>query len=118
MGEMIKMVVVLTVLSTISGWSLAGLKDFTAPLIENQEMNLVKGPAIRQIMEGADNDPAAEEFRFKITDGEVERNFFIGVFNGQANTVALEALTTGFADKVGLVVAFNIIDPGPRRDHP
>ncbi len=110
MGEMIKMVVVLTVLSTISGWSLAGLKDFTAPLIENQEMNLVKGPAIRQIMEGADNDPAAEEFRFKITDGEVERNFFIGVFNGQANTVALEALTTGFADKVGLVVAFNIID--------
>lgn len=110
MGEMIKMVVVLTVLSTISGWSLAGLKDFTAPLIENQEMNLAKGPAIRQIMEGADNDPAAEEFRFKITDGEVERNFFIGVFNGQANTVALEALTTGFADKVGLVVAFNIID--------
>jgi electron transport complex protein RnfG len=43
MGEMIKMVVVLTVLSVVSGGSLAWLKDFTAPKIENQVMNLVKG---------------------------------------------------------------------------
>jgi electron transport complex protein RnfG len=57
MGEMIKMVVVLTVLSVVSGGSLSWLKDFTEPKIENQVMNLVKGPAIRQILEGADNDP-------------------------------------------------------------
>ena len=110
MGEMIKMVVVLTVLSIISGGSLAGLKEFTAPLIESNEMNLVKGPAIRQIMEGAENDPVAEDYRFKISDGEQERNIFIGVFNGEANTVALEALTTGFADKIGMIVAFNVKD--------
>ena len=110
MGEMIKMVVVLTLLSTISGWSLAALKDFTAPLIENQEMTLVKGPAVRQIMEGAENDPVAEDSRFKITDGEEEHSIFVGVFDGEANTVALETRTTGFADKIGMIVAFNVND--------
>jgi electron transport complex protein RnfG len=110
MGEMIKMVVVLTALSIISGGSLAGLKELTAPLIENQEMNLVKGPAIRKIMEGSENDPVAENFRFKITDGDQERNIFVGVFDGAANTVALEAQATGFADKIGMIVAFNVTD--------
>jgi electron transport complex protein RnfG len=110
MGEMIKMVVVLTALSIISGGGLAGLKDFTAPLIENQEMNLVKGPAIREIMKGSENDPVAEDFRFKITDGDEERNIFVGVFDGEANIVALEAQATGFADKIGMIVAFNVTD--------
>jgi electron transport complex protein RnfG len=47
MGEMIKMVVVLTILSIVSGGGLAQLKEFTEPKIENNVMNLVKGPAIR-----------------------------------------------------------------------
>jgi len=108
MGEMIKMVVVLTVLSVVSGGSLAWLKDFTEPKIENQVMNLVKGPAIRQMLSDADNDPV--EDRFKIQDGDVERTAFVGVFDGTANTVVLESEANGFADKVGLVVAFNMSD--------
>ena len=108
MGEMIKMVVVLTVLSIVSGGGLAWLKDFTEPKIENQVMNLVKGPAIRQILKEADNDPV--EDRFKIQDGETERNFFVGVFGGTADTVVVESSANGFADKVGLVVAINMAE--------
>ncbi|MBC2713205.1 MAG: RnfABCDGE type electron transport complex subunit G [Desulfosarcina sp.] len=108
MGEMIKMVVVLTVLSIVSGGSLAWLKDFTEPKIENQVMNLVKGPAIRQILQAAENDPV--EDRFKIMDGDVERNIFVGVFDGAANTVVVESVANGFADKVGMVVAINMAD--------
>ena len=108
MGEMIKMVVVLTVLSIVSGASLAGLKDFTEPKIENNVMNLVKGPAIRQILEAADNDPVAD--RFKIQDGDVERNVFVGVFDGAANTVVMEASASGYGDKIGMVVAINMAD--------
>ena len=108
MGEMIKMVVVLTVLSVVSGGSLAWLKDFTEPKIENQVMNLVKGPAIRSMLAEAENDPV--EDRFKIKDGEVERNIFVGVFDGAANTVVIESSANGFADKVGLVVAVNMTD--------
>lgn len=105
MGEMIKMVVVLTLLSVISGGGLSWLKDFTAPKIEKQEMELVKGPAIRQILNDAENDPITD--RFKITDGDVERTIFVGVYDGQPNTVALETQVNGFADKVGLVVAID-----------
>ena len=108
MGEMIKMVVVLTVLSVVSGGSLAWLKDFTEPKIENQVMNLVKGPAIRNMLSGAENDPV--EDRFKIKDGDQERNVFVGVFGGNADTVVLESAASGFADKVGLVVAINTTD--------
>ena len=108
MGEMIKMVVVLTVLSVVSGGSLSWLKDFTEPKIENQVMNLVKGPAIRQILSEADNDPV--EDRFKIMDGDVERNVFVGVFGGAADTVVMESSASGYGDKIGMVVAINMVD--------
>lgn len=106
MREMIKMVVVLTILSSLSGGLLAYLKDGTKERIENQELELVKGPALRFILDGASNDVVAD--RFKITDNEVERSVFVGVYDGKANTIAFEAEATGFADKIGLIVAFNV----------
>lgn len=108
MQEMIKMVVVLTILSSFSGGLLAALKDGTKERIENQELELVKGPALRVILKGASNDVVAD--RFKIMDGETERSVFVGKFDGNANTIAFETETNGFADKVGLVVAFNVTD--------
>lgn len=108
MGEMIKMVVVLTLLSVISGGGLKGLEEWAKPQIENQVMNLVKGPAIREMLKDAENDPVAD--RFKIKDGDQEKNVFVGVFNGKPNTVILETEVSGFADKVGLVVAINTDD--------
>lgn len=105
MGEMIKMVVVLTILSSFSGGLLAALRDGTKERIENQELNLVKGPAVRQILEGSSNDPVAD--RIKMTIGDKEKTIFIGVFDGKANTVAFETEGKGFADKFGLIVAVN-----------
>jgi electron transport complex protein RnfG len=108
MGEMIKMVVVLTVLSILSGGGLSWLKDFTEPKIENQVMNLVKGPAIRHILDAAENDPVQD--RFKIADGDEERNVFVGVFDGTPDTVVLESSANGYGDKVGMVVAIDMAD--------
>ena len=93
MQEMIKMVVVLTILSSLSGGLLAALKDGTKERIENQELELVKGPALRIILGGASNDVVAD--RFKIMDGETERSVFVGKFDGKANTVAFETWTDG-----------------------
>jgi electron transport complex protein RnfG len=95
-------------LSVVSGGGLKWLEEFAKPLIENQEMELVKGPAIRQILKDAANDPVTD--RFKIKDGETERNVFVGVFDGKPNTVAIETQVSGFADKGGLVVAINVDD--------
>jgi len=108
MGEMIKMVVVLTILSVISGGGLKGLEEWAKPKIENNVMNLVKGPAIRQMLKAAENDPVAD--RFKIADGDTERNIFVGVFGGAADTVVVEASASGYGDQVGMVVAINMAE--------
>ena len=112
MGEMIKMVVVLTILSVISGGGLKGLEEWAKPKIENNVMNLVKGPAIRQILQAADNDPVQD--RFKITDGDEELNIFVGVFGGTADTVVVESSASGYGDKVGMVVAINMTEDSLR----
>lgn len=106
MREMIKMVVVLTVLSAVSGGLLAYLRTATAAQIERQELEFVKGPAIRQILAGATNDPVNDRFKLDL-DGK-SQSFFVGVFDGTPNTVVFEVGGKGFADAIGLMVAVNV----------
>ncbi|MGE0085037.1 MAG: RnfABCDGE type electron transport complex subunit G [Desulfococcaceae bacterium] len=105
MGDMIKMVVVLTVLSAFSGGVLAALKDNTKDKIENQQLLFVKGPAIKSIFKDVSNDPIAD--RFKLKDGEVERSFFVGVLDGKAKAVAFESYGKGYGGDVGLMVGID-----------
>ena len=69
---------------------------------------MVKGPAIRAILEGCTNDPVAD--RFKLKDDATERSFFIGIFNGKHETIAFEASGKGYGGDVGLMVAVNLTD--------
>ncbi len=108
MREMIKMVVVLTLLSAVSGGLLAAVRNGTKDRIENQQLQLVKGPAIRAILEGCTNDPVAD--RFKLKDDTIERSFFIGVFDGSPQAVAFETFGKGYGGDVGLMVAVNVTD--------
>ena len=106
MRDIIRMIVVLGVLSAASGVLLAGVKSGTAAKIEYQQLKFVKGPAIIKILEGCSNDPLTD--RFKIQDGEVERSFYVGVFDGKANAVAYETFGKGFGGDVGIMVGVNI----------
>jgi electron transport complex protein RnfG len=108
MREMIKMVVVLTVLCSFSGGLLAALRDGTKERIEVQQLEFVKGPAIRKILEGASNDPIKDRFKLKV--GETEKTFFVGLFDGKANTVAYEASGKGFGGEFGMMVGVNLTD--------
>lgn len=105
MRDMIKMVVVLTVLAAFSGGLLAALRDTTKDKIELQQLTFVKGPAIKSIFKDASNDPIAD--RFKIQDGDVERSFFVGVIDGKAKAVALESFGKGYGGDVGLMVGID-----------
>jgi electron transport complex protein RnfG len=109
MREMIKMIVVLLVLSSFSGGLLAALKNGTKDRIEYQELKFVKGPAIKAILEGSTNDPIVDRFKI-VDDGGVERSFFVGVFNGEANSVAFESAGKGFGGDIGLMVGVNTKD--------
>jgi len=108
MREMIKMVVVLTLLCTFSGGLLAAIRGGTKEKIEYQQLKFVKGPAIKTILEGSSNDPIVD--RFKIKDEKIERSFFVGIFDGKASAVAFESFGKGFGGDIGLMVGVNIED--------
>ncbi len=106
MNDMVKMVVVLTVLTAFSGGLLAAIRDGTLEQIEIQQLKFVKGPAIKTIMEGSENDPITD--RFKVKDGEKEYSVFVGKFDGKANTVALENFAEGYGGSLGVMVGINM----------
>ena len=106
MRDVIKMIVVLGVLAAVSGFVLWGVKTGTAAKIEYQQLKFVKGPAIIEILQGCTNDPLVD--RFKIKDGEIERGFYVGVFDGKANAVAYETSGKGFGGDIGVMVGVNI----------
>jgi len=108
MREMIKMIVVLTILSVFSGGLLAAVRNGTKDKIENQQLQFVKGPAISAILEGASNNPISDRFRLK--DAETERSFFVGVFNGEANAVVFESFGKGFGGDLGVMIGVNTKD--------
>jgi electron transport complex protein RnfG len=109
MREMIKMLLVLTILATLSGGLLAAIRDNTKDRIENQVLEFVQGPAIRSILEGATNDPIVD--RFQIKDGDVERTFFVGVIEGEPRAVTFETFGKGgYGGDVGLMVGIDIKD--------
>ena len=108
MREMIKMLIVLTILATLSGGLLAAIRDNTKDRIENQVLEFVKGPAIRSILEGATNDPIVD--RFQIKDGDVEHTIFVGVLEGEPRAVTFETSGKGYGGDVGLMVGIDTKD--------
>ncbi len=106
MREMIKMVIVLTILACFSGGVLAYLRNSTQERIDNQVLEFVKGPAVRNIFEGAENNPIAD--RFILKDGEVERTVFVAFYEGKPRGVALETFGKGYGGDVGLMVGIDL----------
>ncbi len=106
MRDMIKMLLVLTILATLSGGLLAAIRDNTKDRIENQVLEFVKGPAIRSILEEATNDPIVDRFQLKIDD--VEHTFFVGVMDGEPRAVTFETSGKGYGGDVGLMVGIDI----------
>jgi len=108
MNDMVKMVVVLTVLSSVAGGVLAAVNNGTASQIEAQQLKFVKGPAIMAILAGSSNNPI--EDRFKIVDGDAETSFFVGKFDGKADIIAFEEFGKGFGGDIGVMVGVNMDD--------
>ena len=106
MGEMIKMIVVLTFLSSFSGGLLAYVKENTAERIENQVLQFVKGPTLKSLFKDAENDPLTD--RFTIDREKESMTFFVAKLDGKTQTVAFEASGKGYGGDVGLMVAVDV----------
>lgn len=106
MQEMVKMVVVLTVLSCLSGGLLAAIRNNTQEQIEIQQLKFVKGPEIKRIFEDATNDPISD--RFKLVIDETEKTFFVASKDGKPRAVAFETFGKGYGGDVGVMVGVNL----------
>lgn len=71
MREILRLVVVLTIICVASGFSLALVKEGTKNRIEYQKIKFIKEPAIRSVLSGYDNDPILERKDIDIGEGKV-----------------------------------------------
>ena len=108
MRDMLKMIIVLTVLCLASGGLLAAIQTSTKEQIANQVLTFVKGPAISSILADAENDPITD--RFELQDGEINRTFFVGVVEGEPRVITLETFGKGYSGDVGLMVGIDVQD--------
>lgn len=106
MNELVKMVVVLTVLSASSGLLLATVRDKTMDQIKFQQLVNEKKPAIKSILGETSNDPI--QSRFEIKEGKKTVEFFVGSYNGIPNTIVFESFGTGYKGNIGLMVGVNL----------
>lgn len=107
MREMISMVVVLTVLTAVSGGLLAAVKSGTQERIEAQIFKFQLAPAMEQIFGEVQNDPAKDKFEIQ-ADGVVYK-FFPAKLQDGSTAVAFETKGKGgYGGDIGLMVGVNL----------
>ncbi len=107
MREMISMVVVLTVMTAVSGGLLASLKSSTEGRIEEQIFKFALAPAMNEIFGEVDNDPAKE--KFEIEHEGIKYKFYPAKLKDGSKAVAFETKGKGgYGGPVGLMVGINL----------
>ena len=106
MADILRMIVVLSALCGLSGFALSYLKMVTAPVIEEQVLTYVQGPAIAGVFTDIDNQPMALEAKGKGYGGDV--GVMVG-FNVANDTLAGIGTTT-LKETPGL--GMRIAEPG------
>ncbi len=112
MREAIKMLVVLTVISVISGGLLAFLERTTREPIEYQKLKFVKGPAVLAVFSGYDNDPI-KDYRKDVLlekkeDASIRKNIFPARKDGKVFAVAFEVTGEGYHGPLGIMIGIEI----------
>jgi len=106
MKEIIKMLVVLTLICAVCGFLLAGVKSATQERIEEQILLNVMGPAVSKVLKGSTNDLIKD--RKKITIDGQDIVVFVGLKDNKPWALAYEVKGKGFGGDVGVVVGFDL----------
>ncbi|MGE4469037.1 MAG: RnfABCDGE type electron transport complex subunit G [Desulfovibrio sp.] len=112
MREILKMVVVLSIICGLAGLSLASLKQFTAPYIVEQELTFVQGPAIASVFDDFDNDPVKDRKTFQLPETGEKVTVFPARRDGRLLGVAFETKGQGYGGDLGIMVGFNFQPEG------
>ncbi len=106
MKEIAKMLIVLSLICAFCGALLALVFNGTKETIEIQLLKNVKEPAVKKVLEGAENDLIADRKIVKISAKE-EVIVFIGKKDGKNWAFAFEAMGKGgYGGDIGVIVGF------------
>ncbi len=106
MRDILRMLVVLSLICGISGFALSYLKQLTALPIEEQVLTYVQEPALKRIFAEADNSPVTDRAKFTLKDGRSVM-VFPAKKDGKLTGVALEDKGKGFGGDISVMVGFN-----------
>jgi electron transport complex protein RnfG len=108
MREIVKMMVVLTLIGAASGFILSVIYRVTKTPIEYQTIKFVKEPAVKKVLTGYDNDPILDRKKLVVgTDARgapVELIVFPATRSGETFAVAVEGRGKGFHGLIGVMV--------------
>lgn len=108
MKEMIRMMVVLSVICGISGLSLAALRDVTTLRIEEQVLTFVQAPSLTQVLHEHDNSPIKDRRKFARPGSQEQITVFPAMKNGKLTEVAFESFGKGYGGNIGVMVGFDV----------
>lgn len=110
MMDLVRMVVVLSVITGLAGFALSSLKQWTDPIIEEQVLTYVQGPAITLIFPDASNDPIADRKSLPKPGGAEGETIFVfpAMQNGALTAVAIEASGKGYGGDVNVMVGIDV----------
>jgi electron transport complex protein RnfG len=106
MKEIIKMLVVLTLICAFCGLLLAFVRSGTKDQIVEQILLNVQGPAVKDVLDGSTNDLIKDRKTIKV--GEKEYVVFIGKKDGAPWAFAFEVFSGGFGGDIGVMVGFRL----------
>lgn len=115
MRDILKMVVVLAVITGASGLLLAAVNEGTREQRKQQVLRFVKGPAVEEVLRGAENNPLGDvkELAAPAAAAGVEAaaapvDVFPAFKDGRLWAVALEQSGKGYGGDVGVIVGIDV----------
>lgn len=107
MGGIVRMVVVLSLICGLAGFTLSFLSMSMAPLIEEQVLTYVQEPAIKSVFGEVENNPVADRRKFELPDGG-SIMIFPAMRGGKLYGVAMEEFAKGYGGNVGVIVGIDV----------
>ncbi|MBI4776843.1 MAG: RnfABCDGE type electron transport complex subunit G [Deltaproteobacteria bacterium] len=111
MRDIIRMIVVLTVICGVSGFTLAFVKQVTEEPREYAYLKFVKEPSIKAVLSGYDNDPIKDRITLTLGKDEtgkpVEKQFFPAKQGGKVIGVAFDSSAPGYGGPIDVMIGVN-----------
>ncbi len=111
MGDIIKMIIVLTATATIIGTALSFMERTLREPIEYSTLKFVKGPAVLSVLANCENDPLKDIKDVNLIEKSglnVVKRIFPAKKNDRVFAVAFEVLAKGYGGVMAIMIGINL----------